>query len=74
VALPLALAPALLPLGIEAALAWWADLRGVPIYLLLSLVQVVLVVLIYRRLLRWQGRMLEDREQRILEAVTVRAE
>jgi ABC-2 type transport system permease protein len=71
---PFALLPTLVPLGVEAALDWWAGVRGLPIYLGLSVVQVALVVLAYRRALDWQGSLLQAREQQILDAVTVTAE
>jgi hypothetical protein len=52
---PFALLPTLVPLGVEAALDWWAGVRGLPIYLGLSVVQVGLVILGYRRMLARQG-------------------
>ena len=71
---PLALAPTLLPLGIEAALARWAGLSGIPIYLLLTFVETGVVVSLFPPVLRWQGALLQAREQRILETVTAGVE
>lgn len=72
--LPLALAPTLLPLGIEVFLHGRGYLAGVPIYMLLTLVEIVVVGILYRLMLTWQGRVLQSREQRILELVAARAE
>lgn len=71
---PLALAPALIPLGVEVALDTWAGLTGAPIYLVLSAAQVAGIALFYVRALTWEGRLLQAREQQILEAVTGSAE
>jgi ABC-2 type transport system permease protein len=71
---PLALAPTLLPLGVESlleALGWGT--AGVA-YLGLSLAECVAVVYLYRAALTWQGALLQAREQKILETVTTREE
>ncbi len=72
--MPLAFVPALLPLGVEAMLqqAGWA--AGVPVCLLLSLAECAAVAYLYRLVLTWQGRVLQAREQRILEIVAAKAE
>jgi len=70
---PLTQAPTLLPLGVEAALAYQGWIAGAPICLLLSLAECAAVVFIYRVSLNWQGGLLQSREQRILESVTNRA-
>jgi hypothetical protein len=46
---------------------------GIPIYLLLSLLECAVVVFVYRLFLRWEGDLLQAREQKILECVTNRA-
>ncbi len=69
---PLTQAPTLLPLGIEAALAYGGWSAGAPICLVLTLVECAAVVVIYRICLRWQGNLFQAREQRILEVVTNR--
>ncbi len=71
--LPLTQGPTLLPLGAEALLrfAGWPEV--LPIYLVLSLVECAVVVLIYWLILRWQGSLFQAREQQILESVTNRA-
>jgi len=69
---PLALAPTLLPLAVELACEPW--LGGVPICLILSVLECAAVIWLYHRLLDWQGDLLQAREQRILEIVTAKAE
>lgn len=71
---PLALGPTLLPLGIQVAgesLDW---VHGIPICLLLSLVECVGVCYLYRLIVKWQGDWLQARERKILEIVTTKAE
>jgi ABC-2 type transport system permease protein len=70
---PLTQAATLLPLGIEAVLRLLGWPAGAPIYLVLSLVECAVIVILYLFLLNWQGSLLQDREQRILESVTNRA-
>ncbi len=72
---PLAMAPALLPLGVEFLLEQlfgWSP--WIPVCLVLMLLQCAAAVYIYRLILDWQGELLQAREQRILELVTTRAE
>jgi hypothetical protein len=71
---PLALAPTLLPLGVEAlleALDWGT--AGL-VNLALSLALCVGLVYLYRAALTAQGGLLQAREQKILETVTTREE
>jgi hypothetical protein len=70
----LLLLPLLLPLGVEFALQQVGLDERLPICLLLSLVECLLVVWAYRLLLRWQGDLLQGRELEILATVTTRAE
>ena len=62
----------LLPLGIEVLIKSQGWIPQVPVYLILSLLQCALVVLIYRLLLSWQGGLFQSREQQIVEIVTNR--
>jgi hypothetical protein len=71
---PLVLAPALLPLGVEFLVASLTTIKWVPVCLILSVIECVGVVLLYRFVLTWQGDLLLAREQRILETVTTKAE
>jgi len=69
---PLTQVPTLLPLGIEALIKSQGWIEQVPVYLILSLLQCAVVVLIYRLLLSWQGGLFQSREQQIVEIVTNR--
>jgi len=71
---PIALAPTLIPLGIEFLLSWTNTFAWFPAYLLFTIVEVVLVTWLYTVILEKQGRMLERREQKILEVVTTKVE
>jgi hypothetical protein len=66
---PLCLAPALLALAAEAALAEWYQIHGIPICLVVTLVELLVVRWAYGRVIAAQGRMLQQREPRILEIV-----
>jgi hypothetical protein len=71
---PLALAPTLLPLGVEElldALGWGT---GGLVYLALSLAGCVGALYLYRAALTWQGALLQARELKVLETVTTREE
>jgi hypothetical protein len=70
--IPLALAPTLMPLGVEFALR--ETLPGVPLCLILSLALAAGMVCLYRLALGWQAQVLQAREQDILEVVTAKAE
>jgi hypothetical protein len=70
-AFPIALAPTLMPLAIEALLP---GLSAMPVCLILSLAECALIVWLYRVLLTVQGGMLQAREKQILEVVTAKAE
>jgi hypothetical protein len=70
---PLLQLPTLLPLGIEALLEWYEWTAGLPICLVLTIAECAGVVWLYRKVLQWQGSLLQNGEQRILEVVTGRA-
>jgi ABC-2 type transport system permease protein len=70
---PLTQAPTLLPLGIEALSNFMGWTAGLPIYLLLCLVECALVAIIYYFSLIWLGNLFQAREQKILDSVTKRA-
>ena len=71
--LPATQALTLLPVAVEAVLRLLGMARGLPVALLLGLTECAFIIVIYRGLLRWQGNLLQSREQRILETVTSRA-
>lgn len=73
-AMPIALAPTMLPLGLECLLEWLEWSYGVPIYLILISAECAAVVWLYRRLIDWEGGLLQRREQAILETVTTKEE
>lgn len=71
---PLMIAPAMLPIGVEALLEWLGWTEGLPISLALSILECVGVVYFYRWLAGWQGVWLQARELKILDVVTTKAE
>jgi phosphate starvation-inducible membrane PsiE len=70
---PFALAPSMIPLGLEIGLHWLGWLPGIPISLLFSLGEVLAVGYLYFWVLDRQGELLQSRELRILEVVSARA-
>jgi hypothetical protein len=72
--LPLAMAPTLLPLGIELLLEELGLVKGLPVCLVFSLVECIGVVWVYSLLLAPEGALLHYREQKILEIVTSKTE
>jgi ABC-2 type transport system permease protein len=69
---PLTQVVTLIPLGTETALRFVGFGSGVPICLLLSLVECAAVVVIYYFLSDALGSLLQSREQKILETVTAK--
>ena len=51
-----------------------ADVKGLPVCLVLSLIEVALVVLLYRFVVHWEGVYLQYREKQILDVVTSKTE
>jgi hypothetical protein len=74
VLIPLPLGLTLLPLGIEGLLSLTGRLAGFSAYLVLGIAQAVVAVWLYRIAIEWQGRLLQRREQHILDVVASRAE
>jgi hypothetical protein len=72
--LPLVLSTTLFPLGVEFLLSWSGMLAYFPAYLALALLELLGVAYVYPIFLDIQGRMLQNREQRILEVVTAKVE
>jgi hypothetical protein len=66
--------PTVLPSGIELALYESGVAKGVPVSLGFSVVIFAASLAGYRGVLAWQGQLLADREQQILEAVTRKME
>ena len=72
--LPMTLGPTMVPFGLEALLSGLGVAEGVPIALVLVLLECAAIIALYRVVLQWQGRWLEARELKILETVTTKAE
>ncbi len=68
--IPVVLAPLSLPRLGEFLLRSQAWARAVPIYLVLQGVELIAIFLFYRWMIRHQGDLLQEREQRILEVLT----
>jgi hypothetical protein len=71
---PLAMAPTLIPLGIEFLLSYSDTLSWIPAYMVLAIVECATVIWLYPIALESQGRWLQHRERRILEIVTTKTE
>jgi hypothetical protein len=67
---PVALLPALLAVLSEIALAVLAEVRFMPIYLIVSLIEAPMVLWIYVRAIAVQGRMLQKSESKLISVVT----
>jgi hypothetical protein len=67
---PFAFLPAVIPIGIDMLLVHSGMPKFIPVFLLLSLGEVAVVVWVYLRVIEMQGRLLERREQKILDVVT----
>jgi hypothetical protein len=65
---------AMLPFGFEVLLQHFGLVAGIPIYFLSSLVQLAIVGWLYHLVVRWQGKLLQAREQKILSIVTSKLE
>jgi hypothetical protein len=64
----------LIPLGVEALFAFMKWVAWFPAFLVLSMVQVAVVLCLYRVALNWQGGLLQRHEKKILEIVSLKAE
>lgn len=67
---PISLLPAVATLSVEVGLEQLLGVRGWPIYLMLSIVEAIVVVWIYRSFVTVQGDWLQKREPRMLEKLT----
>ncbi|MFN5320640.1 MAG: hypothetical protein ACK56J_01565 [Planctomycetota bacterium] len=67
---PLAMIPAIAPLGLEWLSERFQLLPGVPFYLIGAAFYLVVLLLLYRPLIRRQADLLRERKWKILEAVT----
>ncbi|MEM9366349.1 MAG: hypothetical protein AAGD07_10145 [Planctomycetota bacterium] len=72
---PLMMLPAAIALGVDFVLNFylkWPPALGriAPVYLILTLVELPIMIWVYRRLIARQGKFLQDREQQILDTIT----
>jgi hypothetical protein len=74
IALPITLAPTLIPWLTEYLIETFGVATHMPIFLLGSVLELAAVVLMYYALLEVQGHTLEAREQRLLDVVSKKAE
>jgi hypothetical protein len=72
--IPIPVGLTLAPLGIEALLGLTEGFAGLPSYLALGIVQAAVFLWLYRIAIAWQGRLLQRREQQILNVVASRTE
>jgi ABC-2 type transport system permease protein len=71
---PLLMSLSLIPLGVEALFTFLHLAEGFPTFLVLSLIQLAVMVWLYRIALDWQGALLQKQELKILEVVTQKVE
>jgi ABC-2 type transport system permease protein len=71
---PLIAGPVMMPLGVQFLVDELSPLPGLPIALVLALLECAGTLYLYRVVVRWEGRLLQWREQHILEVVTTKAE
>lgn len=71
---PLVVLPGLLLYGIEWGVNYYFPAAVVPIFFLLSLLELWLATLLYRYLIAKQGELLQERETRILEVLGMHSE
>ncbi len=74
VVVPMLLGLTLIPLGIEALLSVMNWFAWFPAYLVFGAVQAVVMIWLYRRVLDWEGGLLQRREPQILDIVGSRIE
>lgn len=67
---PLAMVPAVAPLGLEWLADRWGFFPGVPFYLLGAAFYLAVLLLVYRPMIRWQADLLRERKWKVLETVT----
>jgi len=69
-AVPFATIPAVLALSAEQLASVFGGIDGVPLYLLLTFIELPFALWFYSKMLNLQGRHLQEREQAILEVIT----
>jgi len=74
VVVPVLMGIMLIPLGVEALLAFLKWAVNFPTFLVLGMIQFAAMVGLYRVAINWQGELLQRREKKILEIVSLKAE
>jgi ABC-2 type transport system permease protein len=64
----------LIPLGVEALFTLMKWAVWFPAFLVLGIIQVAVMLWLYRVVLNWQGGLLQRHEQKILEIISLKAE
>ena len=62
------------PLGLEALLSMMKWIEGLPVFLFLGIIQCAVLLWLYPKTLGWQGGLLQQHEQKILEIVAAKGE
>jgi hypothetical protein len=68
--IPVAIFPAALALGADLLASEFGGIHGIPIYLLLTLIELPIALWFYNKMLNLQGRHLQEREQTILDVIS----
>ena len=68
--IPIALLPAVVALATELLASEFGGVTGIPIYLLITLIELPIAIWFYLEVLKVQGRYLQDREQHILSVIS----
>jgi ABC-2 type transport system permease protein len=71
---PIPVALTIIPLGVEALFAFMKWVEGFPVFLVLGMIEAAAILWLYPVTLNWQGRLLERREQKILDIISAKAE
>ena len=71
---PIPISLTLIPLGVESLLFSIGWVKHFPVFFILNLVQAFLVIRLYCKTLHWEGRLLQQNEQKILETISAKGE
>ena len=71
---PVAMSFTLVPLGFEALYVSFSSDAWFPVFMVSSLVEVPVVIWLYRRVINRQGTLLQQNEQKILDVVSAKGE
>ncbi|MEJ2246045.1 MAG: ABC transporter permease, partial [Acidobacteriota bacterium] len=71
---PVPMSFTLVPLGVEALYASFSSDAWFPVFMVLSLIEVPVVIWLYRTVINWQGTLLQQNEQKMLDVVSAKGE